>query len=223
MWAPKIKKSTIVSSSSSFRAWFPSARRRRPLSQKPSIPKSMKRSEVGDITGDGIGSEVDCCLDQSFVIMLAYSNWDNRQCLVALCPKNGFSYILTFPLGWMWLFIRTRIILLLNRSGMEIDHFLSSHSEDAECRWEDLILSFLLIRQTGFESSSLTYEKWFSASFGSLATTKAKSKRSFGLLVKFLSSLVPYEPASFLKVRERRRGDHCKHVNSSVSSKLATS
>ena len=79
-------------------------------------------------------------------------------------------------------------------------YFLTPFADETECQMEDLMLPFLLVRQTSFESSSLGYEKWFSSSFGTLSTTKAKSKRSFGLLVKFLASLVPFEPASFLKV-----------------------
>ena len=91
--------------------------------------------------------------------------------------------------------------------GLSCISSLASHSsfrlqcaDDADCRMEDVILSFLLIRQIGFESSSFSYEKWFSDSFGNMTTSKAKSKRGYGLLVKFLTSLVPFEPASFLKV-----------------------
>ena len=87
---------------------------------------------------------------------------------------------------------------------MRVYTFSPPSPDDSECLLEDLILSFLLVRQTAFETSTLSYEKWFSASFGSLITSKANSKRGFGLLVKFLSSLVPYEPADCLKVRVKQ-------------------
>ena len=93
---------------------------------------------------------------------------------------------------------------------LKANFFFTSLVDETKCLMEELMLPFLLIRQTSFESPSLTYEKWFSSSFGTVSTTKAQSKRSFGLLVKFLASLVPYEPASFLKVRNRKcKWDYC--------------
>lgn len=67
---------------------------------------------------------------------------------------------------------------------------------------EHLISAFLLARYVAQEASEYfpSYASWFENYFGFSGTTRAATARTFSFLIKFLSDLVPFEPAVYLKV-----------------------
>jgi hypothetical protein len=94
---------------------------------------------------------------------------------------------------------------------------LSSENEEL------MLLSFLLARQCAVEGTTLrclTYPAWFKKTFGNKNSTLATSQSSCRFLIKFLTHLVPYEPAACLKahadqvniklIREQLNKTKCK-------------
>ncbi|KAL9974336.1 hypothetical protein ACROYT_G011360 [Oculina patagonica] len=65
-----------------------------------------------------------------------------------------------------------------------------------------LSVAFLVIRQVSLQGGHVfqPYVTWFQSMFGNQGSTKLNNKKSVQLFVKFLSDLVPYEPAEYLKV-----------------------
>lgn len=65
-----------------------------------------------------------------------------------------------------------------------------------------LSVAFLVIRQVSLQGGHVfqPYVTWFQNMFGDQGITKLNNKKSVQLFVKFLSDLVPYEPAEYLKV-----------------------
>ncbi|XP_048461615.1 Fanconi anemia group A protein isoform X3 [Rhincodon typus] len=67
---------------------------------------------------------------------------------------------------------------------------------------ESIITAFLLARQAALEGPAvfISYAEWFKNSFGSASGYHASSKKSLIFLLKFLTDLVPFETAQYLKV-----------------------
>ncbi|KAK7497691.1 hypothetical protein BaRGS_00011086 [Batillaria attramentaria] len=67
---------------------------------------------------------------------------------------------------------------------------------------ENTIVGFLMARQSCTEGAHIfpTYQQWFQDVFGDGARSPAGKKKSFTFLMKFLTDLVPFEPAEVLKV-----------------------
>ncbi|KAL9839722.1 Fanconi anemia group A protein isoform 4-T4 [Geothlypis trichas] len=67
---------------------------------------------------------------------------------------------------------------------------------------ENMITAFLLARQAALEGPAvfMPYSEWFKASFGSAGGHHGSSKKSLVFLLEFLSELVPFEAAPYLKV-----------------------
>ncbi|XP_048402960.1 Fanconi anemia group A protein-like isoform X3 [Stegostoma tigrinum] len=67
---------------------------------------------------------------------------------------------------------------------------------------ESIITAFLLARQAALEGPPvfISYAEWFKNSFGSASGYHASSKKSLIFLLKFLTDLVPFETAQYLKV-----------------------
>eukprot|EP00064_Thunnus_orientalis_P019000 superscaffoldBa00004575_g19109 len=67
---------------------------------------------------------------------------------------------------------------------------------------ENMITAFLLARQGALEGPGIfpSYSDWFKMSFGGGSSCHATSKKSLVFLLKFLSDLVPFEPAQYLKI-----------------------
>ncbi|XP_067121788.1 Fanconi anemia group A protein homolog isoform X2 [Centruroides vittatus] len=69
-----------------------------------------------------------------------------------------------------------------------------------------LISCFLITRQCVLEGPHyfISYENWFQSHFGDISTSFANTSKTFSYFVKFLTSLVPYEPVYFLKAHLTR-------------------
>ncbi|NXI34061.1 FANCA protein, partial [Galbula dea] len=67
---------------------------------------------------------------------------------------------------------------------------------------ENLITAFLIARQAALEGPAvfMPYSEWFKASFGSAGGHHGSSKKALVFLFEFLSELVPFETAPYLKV-----------------------
>ncbi|NXR02244.1 FANCA protein, partial [Sagittarius serpentarius] len=67
---------------------------------------------------------------------------------------------------------------------------------------ENMITAFLIARQAALEGPAvfMPYPEWFKASFGSAGGHHGSSKKALVFLFEFLSELVPFEAAPYLKV-----------------------
>ncbi|KAM6253137.1 Fanconi anemia group A protein [Porphyrio hochstetteri] len=67
---------------------------------------------------------------------------------------------------------------------------------------ENMITAFLIARQAALEGPALfmPYSEWFKASFGNAGGLHGSSKKAVVFLFEFLSELVPFEAAPYLKV-----------------------
>ncbi|XP_067854124.1 Fanconi anemia group A protein-like [Heptranchias perlo] len=67
---------------------------------------------------------------------------------------------------------------------------------------ESIITAFLLARQAALEGPAvfISYSEWFKNSFGSASSYHGSSKKALIFLLKFLTDLVPFEPAQYLRV-----------------------
>ncbi|CAN2389408.1 Fanconi anemia [Pristimantis euphronides] len=67
---------------------------------------------------------------------------------------------------------------------------------------EYLITAFLIARQAALEGPAafISYTEWFKCTFGAASSYQNTTKKSLVFLLKFLSDLVPYETAQYLKV-----------------------
>ncbi|NXH89101.1 FANCA protein, partial [Edolisoma coerulescens] len=67
---------------------------------------------------------------------------------------------------------------------------------------ENMITAFLIARQAALEGPAvfMPYSEWFKASFGNAGGHHGSSKKSLVFLFEFLSELVPFEAAPYLKV-----------------------
>ncbi|KAI0222527.1 Fanconi anemia group A protein [Lamellibrachia satsuma] len=69
------------------------------------------------------------------------------------------------------------------------------------CELDGIITAFLLARQGCLEGAHVfpSYQRWFQTMFGSPPTSPATSKKTFAFLIKFLTDVVPFETALYLK------------------------
>ncbi|XP_009078660.1 PREDICTED: Fanconi anemia group A protein, partial [Acanthisitta chloris] len=67
---------------------------------------------------------------------------------------------------------------------------------------ENLITAFLIARQAALEGPAvfMPYSEWFKASFGNAGGHQGSNKKALVFLLEFLSELVPFEAAQYLKV-----------------------
>uniref|UniRef100_A0A8V0Y403 Fanconi anemia complementation group A n=1 Tax=Gallus gallus TaxID=9031 RepID=A0A8V0Y403_CHICK len=67
---------------------------------------------------------------------------------------------------------------------------------------ENMITAFLIARQAALEGPAvfMPYSEWFKASFGNASSHHGSSKKALVFLFEFLSELVPFEVAPYLKV-----------------------
>ncbi|PKU38466.1 hypothetical protein llap_11237 [Limosa lapponica baueri] len=67
---------------------------------------------------------------------------------------------------------------------------------------ENMITAFLIARQAALEGPAvfMPYSEWFKASFGNTGGHHGSSKKALVFLFEFLSELVPFEAAPYLKV-----------------------
>ncbi|NXO03414.1 FANCA protein, partial [Rhinopomastus cyanomelas] len=81
-----------------------------------------------------------------------------------------------------------------------LNHLLTKAFENYDM--ENLITAFLIARQAALEGPAIfmPYSEWFKASFGNARGHHGSSKKALVFLFEFLSELVPFETAPYLKV-----------------------
>ncbi|XP_009944846.1 PREDICTED: Fanconi anemia group A protein, partial [Leptosomus discolor] len=81
-----------------------------------------------------------------------------------------------------------------------LSHLLMKAFENYDM--ENMITAFLIARQAALEGPAvfMPYAEWFRASFGSAGGHHGSSKKALVFLFEFLSELVPFEAAPYLKV-----------------------
>ncbi|KFO93362.1 Fanconi anemia group A protein, partial [Buceros rhinoceros silvestris] len=81
-----------------------------------------------------------------------------------------------------------------------LSHLLTKAFESYDM--ENLITAFLIARQAALEGPAVftPYSEWFKASFGNAGGHHGSSKKALVFLFEFLSELVPFEAAPYLKV-----------------------
>ncbi|NXJ82791.1 FANCA protein, partial [Trogon melanurus] len=81
-----------------------------------------------------------------------------------------------------------------------LSHLLMKAFENFDM--ENMITAFLIARQAALEGPAvfMPYSEWFKASFGNAAGHHGSSKKALVFLFEFLSELVPFEAAPYLKV-----------------------
>ena len=82
-----------------------------------------------------------------------------------------------------------------------IDNLLNQSLDS--CEQDSLIAAFLLARQAANEGPHVfqSYPQWFRGHFGE-GTSRLGNKKAVAFFLAFLTSLVPHEPAEYLKVCE---------------------
>ncbi|RXG69400.1 Fanconi anemia group A protein-like [Armadillidium vulgare] len=112
----------------------------------------------------------------------------------------------TMEVNWSHIFSFLGTLLLAfpeapTRLKDEVDQYMQTGCVDQET--EFLILGFLYARLASFEGRHVfpAYPQWFASTFGAEATSPANNKQSFLFLVKFLTSLVPYDSPEILKAQ----------------------
>ncbi|NXU52309.1 FANCA protein, partial [Turnix velox] len=81
-----------------------------------------------------------------------------------------------------------------------LSHLLMKAFENYDM--ESMITAFLIARQAALEGPAvfMPYSEWFKASFGNTGGHHGSSKKALVFLFEFLSELVPFEAAPYLKV-----------------------
>ncbi|KFO08485.1 Fanconi anemia group A protein, partial [Balearica regulorum gibbericeps] len=81
-----------------------------------------------------------------------------------------------------------------------LSHLLTKAFENYDM--ENMITAFLIARQAALEGPAvfMPYSEWFKASFGNAGGHHGSSKKALVFLFEFLSELVPFEAAPYLKV-----------------------
>ncbi|NXO54445.1 FANCA protein, partial [Aramus guarauna] len=81
-----------------------------------------------------------------------------------------------------------------------LSHLLTKAFENYDM--ENMITAFLIARQAALEGPAVftPYSEWFKASFGNAGGHHGSSKKALVFLFEFLSELVPFEAAPYLKV-----------------------
>ncbi|GAB0195386.1 Fanconi anemia group A protein [Grus japonensis] len=81
-----------------------------------------------------------------------------------------------------------------------LSHLLTKAFENYDM--ENMITAFLMARQAALEGPAvfMPYSEWFKASFGNAGGHHGSSKKALVFLFEFLSELVPFEAAPYLKV-----------------------
>ncbi|ESO98286.1 hypothetical protein LOTGIDRAFT_159082 [Lottia gigantea] len=99
-------------------------------------------------------------------------------------------------------FLATFLVCFKDASSLIEDHVKRLLSEGLEKGdMESTIVAFFLIRQSCLEGPHVfpSYQDWFQQTFGDSGRTVAESKKAFSFLMKFLTDVVPYELAVYLK------------------------
>uniref|UniRef100_A0A8C3UX59 FANCA protein n=1 Tax=Catharus ustulatus TaxID=91951 RepID=A0A8C3UX59_CATUS len=132
-----------------------------------------------------------------------------RKLLVAFSVKESICQLQqvleTHEVNWQHVLSCVSTLVVCQAEAEQLFRDLLSHlllKAFGNYDMENMITAFLIARQAALEGPAvfMPYSEWFKASFGSAGGQHGSSKKSLVFLFEFLSELVPFEAAPYLKV-----------------------
>ncbi|KAL2300085.1 hypothetical protein Nmel_012045, partial [Mimus melanotis] len=132
-----------------------------------------------------------------------------RKLLVAFSVKESICQLQqvldTHEVNWQHVLSCVSTLVVCQAEAEQLFKDLLSHlllKAFGNYDMENMITAFLIARQAALEGPAvfMPYSEWFKASFGSAGGQHGSSKKSLVFLFEFLSELVPFEAAPYLKV-----------------------
>ncbi|NWT34369.1 FANCA protein, partial [Cardinalis cardinalis] len=132
-----------------------------------------------------------------------------RKLLVAFSVKESVCQLQqvleTHEVNWQHVLSCVSTLLVCQAGAGQLFKDLLSHlllKAFGNYDMENMITAFLIARQAALEGPAvfMPYSEWFKASFGNAGGHHGSSKKSLVFLLEFLSELVPFEAAPYLKV-----------------------
>ncbi|NWT71426.1 FANCA protein, partial [Prunella himalayana] len=132
-----------------------------------------------------------------------------RKLLVAFSVKDSICQLQqvleTHEVNWQHVLSCVSTLVVCQAEAEQLFKDLLSHlllKAFGNYDMENMITAFLIARQAALEGPAvfMPYSEWFKASFGNAGGHHGSSKKSLVFLLEFLSELVPFEAAPYLKV-----------------------
>ncbi|NWT04324.1 FANCA protein, partial [Mionectes macconnelli] len=132
-----------------------------------------------------------------------------RKLLVAFSAKESISQLQqvleTHEVNWQHVLSCVSTLVVCQAEAEQLFKDLLSHlllKAFGNYDMENMITAFLIARQAALEGPAvfMPYSEWFKASFGNAGSHHGSSKKALVFLFEFLSELVPFEAAPYLKV-----------------------
>ncbi|NXQ27836.1 FANCA protein, partial [Alaudala cheleensis] len=132
-----------------------------------------------------------------------------RKLLVAFSVKESICQLQqvleTHEVNWQHVLSCVSTLVVCQAEAEQLFKDLLSHlllKAFGNYDMENMITAFLIARQAALEGPAvfMPYSEWFKASFGNAGGHHGSSKKALVFLFEFLSELVPFEAAPYLKV-----------------------
>uniref|UniRef100_A0A8C4XLK7 FA complementation group A n=1 Tax=Falco tinnunculus TaxID=100819 RepID=A0A8C4XLK7_FALTI len=132
-----------------------------------------------------------------------------RKLFVAFSAKESISQLQqvleTREVNWQHVLSCVSTLVVCQAEAEQLFKDLLSHlliKAFGNYDMENMITAFLIARQAALEGPAvfMPYSEWFKASFGNAGGHHGSSKKALVFLFEFLSELVPFEAAPYLKV-----------------------
>ncbi|NXA81273.1 FANCA protein, partial [Thryothorus ludovicianus] len=132
-----------------------------------------------------------------------------RKLLVAFSVKESICQLQqvleTHEVNWQHVLSCVSTLVVCQAEAEQLFKDLLSHlllKAFGNFDMENMITAFLIARQAALEGPAvfMPYSEWFKASFGNAGGQHGSSKKTLVFLFEFLSELVPFEAAPYLKV-----------------------
>ncbi|NWU75115.1 FANCA protein, partial [Onychorhynchus coronatus] len=132
-----------------------------------------------------------------------------RKLLVAFSAKESISQLQqvleTHEVNWQHVLSCVSTLVVCQAEAEQLFKDLLSHlllKAFENYDMENMITAFLIARQAALEGPAvfMPYSEWFKASFGNAGSHHGSGKKALVFLFEFLSELVPFEAAPYLKV-----------------------
>ncbi|NXP19943.1 FANCA protein, partial [Scytalopus superciliaris] len=132
-----------------------------------------------------------------------------RKLLVAFSAKESICQLQqvleTHEVNWQHVLSCVSTLVVCQAEAEQLFKDLLSHlllKAFGNYDMENMITAFLIARQAALEGPAvfMPYPEWFKASFGNTGGHHGSSKKALVFLFEFLSELVPFETAPYLKV-----------------------
>ncbi|OXB78384.1 UNVERIFIED_CONTAM: hypothetical protein H355_009155 [Colinus virginianus] len=132
-----------------------------------------------------------------------------RKLFVAFSAKESICQLQrvleTHEVNWQHVLSCVSVLVVCQAEAEQLFKDLLSHlliKAFENYDMENMITAFLIARQAALEGPAvfMPYSEWFKASFGNASSHHGSSKKALVFLLEFLSELVPFEVAPYLKV-----------------------